>query len=356
MAFGVAVVAAGAALSVAVGSAPASFPGGSALGSDNEVAALFDGPLPGVTAIGAAPSITGDAAADDRIRELAQARGYHRRPTPLDPLGSVQGHRLQQRAIDDLADLQVAMAADVGARLTVTSGHRSVSSQRSIFLRRFRSNMLARYGRFLGDAEIALGLADAALDATLALSSPPGYSKHHTGYAIDVRSGGFAGFGFRSSAAYQWLVGDDYANAMRFGWIPSYPDDASAQGPNPEPWEWVWIGRDAAACARAGTCAVGGLDLVELGDPGRVVGWAASVDGDPVENWKLLTPSASFTVRQATVGSGYGLRTDVAAAYGLAGSVGLDISVPLTEPLEWICLEARSTGGSWARVGCLDRS
>ncbi len=86
----------------------------------------------------------------------------------------------------------------------------------------------------------------------------------------------WAGLAFANTTAYRWLSADRYANAMRFGWIPSYPPNAVAQGPNPEPWEWVWIGRTAAACARDRSCPVGDVTVSEAGRRVRLEGWALS--------------------------------------------------------------------------------
>ena len=49
---------------------------------------------------------------------------------------------------------------------------------------------------------------------------------------------------FGSTRAYEWLSSDNYLNAKRFGFIPSYPQGAGKQGPDPEPWEYVWVGED----------------------------------------------------------------------------------------------------------------
>jgi LAS superfamily LD-carboxypeptidase LdcB len=92
--------------------------------------------------------------------------------------------------------------------------------------------------------EIARGDADDVVDLVLQTSSIPGYSKHHTGYAMDwadLTSGkGFTDF--VETPAHRWLAKDNYHNAKRFGFIPSYPPGASQQGPDPETWEYVWVG------------------------------------------------------------------------------------------------------------------
>jgi LAS superfamily LD-carboxypeptidase LdcB len=35
---------------------------------------------------------------------------------------------------------------------------------------------------------------------------------------------------------------DNYLQAKKYGWIPSYPEGAQQQGPEPEAWEYVWVG------------------------------------------------------------------------------------------------------------------
>ena len=50
--------------------------------------------------------------------------------------------------------------------------------------------------------------------------------------------------GFGSTPAFAWIAANNYENAKRFGFVPSYPPDATSQGPNPEPWEYVFVGDD----------------------------------------------------------------------------------------------------------------
>ena len=93
------------------------------------------------------------------------------------------------------------------------------------------------------------GTSDAELDTLLETVAAPGYSKHHTGYAIDLRSGSAVLFDFADTPAYEWLAADNFANAKAHGWMPSYPDSVASQGPNPEPWEFVWAGAVNIICA-----------------------------------------------------------------------------------------------------------
>ena len=90
--------------------------------------------------------------------------------------------------------------------------------------------------------------SDAAIDRRLRTAAAPGYSKHHTGYTIDVTQSGYAFTSFKKSPAYVWLTANNYANAKRFGWIPSYPPGAASQGPQPEAWEFTYVGLDNIHC------------------------------------------------------------------------------------------------------------
>lgn len=300
--------------------------------SDTEVALLFDTPLPALSQPVSAPAITGNRVADRRIVRLAIARGYRLRGEPLDPLGWYQGRQLHQRAIDDLVAMQAAMRAEAGVSLTVTSGYRSRSTQRALFVRRLPAA-----------SAIAAGRADGAVDLAMRWVAPPGFSKHQTGYAIDVASGGVGGSGFSSTTAYRWLSADRYANAMRFGWIPSYPPGAEMQGPNPEPWEWVWIGRAAAACARARNCPTG--DVVARNR--RLEAWAISGES-LAPRLRLTTRGGRRVVRARRVD-----RFDVTDVYGAATTrVGFSARARLAPAARWYCVEVRPRGGAWQRLGC----
>jgi len=210
-------------------------PAGDAVAATNhtaaQYAAAFDlAVLPGLAPIGPAPAITGNAELDARIRAIAEARGYKRRPEPNRPLVDVDGRLLQPEAAAGWATLRDA-AASAGIPISITSGYRPVTTQAG-FLRDRLGNR-----------------SDAAIDNALRTVAAPGYSKHHTGYTIDMRSGAAEGFGFKNSAAYAWLAANNFANAKAHGWLPSYPDGSGLVGPIPEPWEFVWVGAINIICA-----------------------------------------------------------------------------------------------------------
>jgi D-alanyl-D-alanine carboxypeptidase len=75
------------------------------------------------------------------------------------------------------------------------------------------------------------------------VSAPPGYSEHHTGYALDIGDATdpttFLRQEFEEGAAYRWLQ----QNAARFHFELSFPKD-NFQGIMYEPWHWRFVGDD----------------------------------------------------------------------------------------------------------------
>lgn len=106
--------------------------------------------LPNTTQIATPPSITGDAAADARIRSIAESRGYRLRTQAGGGLVSVSGQSVQPPVASAWGQMSSAAASE-GVSITLTSAYRSVASQRSILL-----------GRLSGwsNAQIAGGAAD----------------------------------------------------------------------------------------------------------------------------------------------------------------------------------------------------
>ena len=187
--------------------------------------------LPNLAPITDAPSITDSDELDADIRAVAQERGYQRRPLPADgrQLRLVDaGLALQPAAAAAWQDLAEDAAAH-GYELVLNSAYRGHRYQRVVFLRR---------------VEAPHEIDD--FEARMRQSAPPGYSKHHTGYAIDVGQPGYRDFG--RAPVYEWLAADNFANAKKHGWIPSYPPDGGRQGPVPEPWEFTYVGVEAILC------------------------------------------------------------------------------------------------------------
>ena len=187
--------------------------------------------LPNLASVAGLPTITDSPEMDDQIRAEAVKRGYRRRPLPADnaQLRLIdEGLALQRPAASAWLALR-ADAAEHGFALVLRSAYRGHQHQRRLFLRPLQ----APYE--FGD-----------LAERLKLSAPPGYSKHHTGYAIDIGQAGYSDFG--QTPAYEWMSADNFANAKKHGWIPSYPPDGGRQGPVPEPWEFTYVGVEAILC------------------------------------------------------------------------------------------------------------
>lgn len=123
----------------------------------------------------------------------------------------------------------VAAARVEGIWLVPTSGFRTIAEQRTLF-----------------NAQIA---AKGSPEAAAVTSAPPGYSEHHTGYAVDLTDGTLppsedVSLAFAESPAYDWLL----ANADRFDFEISFTAD-NPQGIAYEPWHWRYIGSPAAQAA-----------------------------------------------------------------------------------------------------------
>jgi len=77
------------------------------------------------------------------------------------------------------------------------------------------------------------------------VSAPPGYSEHHTGYALDLGDGNAPQTAiepsFEKTRAFRWLKN----NAVRYGFEISF-DRGNPQEVNYEPWHWRYIGNKEA--------------------------------------------------------------------------------------------------------------
>ena len=192
------------------------------------------------------PAVTGHVQADRRIVRLAMDRGYRlRAEAEFDRLLGQDSYRLQPEALEAWTRMQ-REAENEGIRLGLISCYRSVDRQRRIFLDLLQEEARELLGGIVSPEEIAAGLADQAIESVLRESSVPGFSRHHSGYAMDIADLGsgqdYTEFG--DTPGFAWLAEHNYLNAKRFGFIPSYPAGADKQGPDPEPWEYVWVGED----------------------------------------------------------------------------------------------------------------
>ncbi len=205
--------------------------------TDDEFKVFFNNVLlPDLKRVENPPTITGNDEADVRIRKIAEDRGYQLQNLPSAELQMIDGFTMQTLAVLDWNSLKKSATA-AGYKLELTSAYRSVDDQRVLFLQSLRSAGISV-------ASVAAGNADEAVYTLLKRAAPPGYSKHHTGYTIDIACNGVGSYNLKETACYSWFTAENFLQLKEFGWIPSYPETAQFLGPDPEPWELVWVGRD----------------------------------------------------------------------------------------------------------------
>ncbi len=191
-------------------------------------------------------NITGDVQADKHIVNLAEKRGYKKRKQAFESvLQSVDGEKLQSEAKQAWLDMKAAALND-GIKLGLVSGYRSVSVQQDLFKSRFEEASKKDNKQLYTPDEIVRGDADAVIDKVLQMSSVPNYSRHHTGFTIDIKDANDKNSftQFKDTKGYEWIMRNNYLNAKKFGFIPSYPAGQNNVGPEPEEWEYVWVGKN----------------------------------------------------------------------------------------------------------------
>jgi zinc D-Ala-D-Ala carboxypeptidase len=129
--------------------------------------------------------------------------------------------RLQAAAAEKFRQMEADAKAQ-GVSLSVISGYRSVEEQDVLFFD-------VKEQRVEGATKRA------------EVSAPPGYSEHHTGYALDLGDANVPATNlnpqFEKTAAFQWLV----KNAAKYSFELSFPKNNS-QGISYEPWHWRFVG------------------------------------------------------------------------------------------------------------------
>lgn len=142
-------------------------------------------------------------------------------PEGLTPLTADGRIKLRTPAAQKFMEMQAAARED-GVSLVPLSGYRSVEEQEYLF-----------FGVKAERGQVARERAT--------VSAPPGYSEHHTGYAIDIGDRNVPkahlNENFAKTEAFQWLE----ENAARYSFELSFPQDNS-QGVSYEPWHWRYVG------------------------------------------------------------------------------------------------------------------
>lgn len=141
---------------------------------------------------------------------------------PPEELQVVSGDiMMRQKAAQAFLQMQEAARAE-GVNLALISGFRNQKDQEHLFF-----DVKAER------AQVATQRAE--------VSAPPGYSEHHTGYAMDVGDGDVPAtdlsVDFENTRAFKWMQ----ANAARYSFELSFPKN-NVQGVSYEPWHWRFVG------------------------------------------------------------------------------------------------------------------
>ena len=131
------------------------------------------------------------------------------------------GIRLRRSAANAFVEMADA-ARDANVYISLLSGFRSAEQQQYLF-----------FGIKEEQTQRASERAS--------VSAPPGYSEHHTGYAIDVGDADASDTDldeeFENTDAFKWMQ----ENAARYSFELSFEEDESS-GVSYEPWHWRYIG------------------------------------------------------------------------------------------------------------------
>lgn len=171
-----------------------------------------------------APSSTANSPASQPDIVLGHAGHFAYSEAPQEDLQPIvaDGRIMLRKAAAKHYLAMVAAARVAGVILVPISGFRSIADQQTIFF----SIKDERRQTVSQRAEV---------------SAPPGYSEHHTGYAVDVGDWSVPATNlnpdFDKTPAFKWLS----ANAARFNFEMSFPKH-NPQGVSYEPWHWRFVG------------------------------------------------------------------------------------------------------------------
>jgi len=172
--------------------------------------------------------------ADPHIQDIAEDRGYTKRTFAIeDDLVWLSGKQTLPVVKENFLAMREEML-ELGMEIRFVSGYRSSTQQRFLFSKKVGPISLE---------QVDDGVHDSRINTALEISALPGYSKHHSGYAFDVGCGtAKLEYQFAETPCYEWMSENNFENAKRYGFIPSYPNNVDKIGPNPEPWEFVYVG------------------------------------------------------------------------------------------------------------------
>ncbi len=168
------------------------------------------------------PKKTAPKTAENKVEHLLGHLPYEEAPeselTAITADGTI---RMRKTAATKFQQMQSAAKAE-GVILTAISGFRTAEAQNQLFF---------------GVKEQRVQNATKRAE----VSAPPGYSEHHTGYAVDIGDGTAPSTNvnpeFENTAAFRWLE----KNAPRYSFELSFPRN-NPQGISYEPWHWRFVG------------------------------------------------------------------------------------------------------------------
>jgi LAS superfamily LD-carboxypeptidase LdcB len=185
--------------------------------------------------------ITNNPETDKILIQKALARGYKKQKVVKpEKISKLESNGLFAPASKAYQELEQA-AKKEGLNISLNSTYRSVEDQRKLFLERLKSYFEAETGQEFTPEKILTRKYDDVIDRLLKVTAPPGFSRHHTGYTVDLAGSTPV---FANSPEFIWMSKDNYANSRKFGFIPSYPPNTPNQGPDPEEWEYIFVGTD----------------------------------------------------------------------------------------------------------------
>jgi len=123
-----------------------------------------------------------------------------------------------QSQVEPFLNRLMRAAEEAGLDLKITSAYRSFDTQESL-----KSNYKVTYGSGANQ-----------------FSADQGYSEHQLGTTVDFVTGSATFNGFEKTEAYNWLK----ANAYKYGFIISYPEENNYY--QFEPWHWRFVGTKLA--------------------------------------------------------------------------------------------------------------
>lgn len=201
------------------------------------------------TIFGSAPTkvLFDNKEASEKIYKLAGEAGY--KQTIDAPQGDLVGkgeQRLRSSTKKALDEFAAAAKLD-GISLELRRGYISPDDLKTSFEKAMQVECNNAISANCSPSDIASGKHDDIVKKVLTKSAVPGYSKQHAGtVATLAEPGGKPIETMTSTKLYKYMTDDNYFNLKRFGFVPSFPKDATnAKGTYQEPMQIIYVGKDA---------------------------------------------------------------------------------------------------------------